>query len=99
MRSVNIAELKNRLSTYIGFAKNGEEIIIRDRDLAVAKLMPMEPGDIGEDERWLVAHGKMTLPRRPLTPEALEEFFRMPRPAVKGNAVVQALLNDREEGW
>ena len=28
MRSVNIAELKNRLSTYVTFARGGEEIII-----------------------------------------------------------------------
>jgi hypothetical protein len=31
MRSVNVAELKNRLSKYLTFAKGGEEIIIRDR--------------------------------------------------------------------
>lgn len=99
MRSVNIAELKNRLSTYIGYAKNGEEVIIRDRELAVAKLVPMEVGDLSEDERWLVAHGKMTLPKRKLTPEALEELFRMPRPKVKDNAGTQALLDEREEGW
>ena len=30
MRSVNVAELKNRLSKYLTFAKGGEEIIIRD---------------------------------------------------------------------
>jgi antitoxin (DNA-binding transcriptional repressor) of toxin-antitoxin stability system len=31
MRIVNIAELKNRLSTYVTFARGGEEIMIRDR--------------------------------------------------------------------
>jgi len=98
MRSVNIAELKNRLSTYIGYAKNGEEIIVRERNLAVARLVPMEPGDLSEDERWLVAHGKMTLPKRKLTPEALEEFFKLPRPTVKNDAVTRALLEEREEG-
>ncbi len=40
MRSVNIAELKNRLSAYITFAKAGEEVIIRDRNRPVAKLVP-----------------------------------------------------------
>jgi len=30
MRSVNIAELKNRLSAYVTFARGGEEIIIRE---------------------------------------------------------------------
>lgn len=37
MRSVNIAELKNRLSAYIRFARAGEEIVIRDRNLPVAR--------------------------------------------------------------
>jgi antitoxin (DNA-binding transcriptional repressor) of toxin-antitoxin stability system len=38
MRSVNVAELKNRLSKYLSFAKGGEEVVIRDRKLPVAKL-------------------------------------------------------------
>lgn len=29
-RSVNIAELNDRLSHYVGFAKRGEEVVIRD---------------------------------------------------------------------
>jgi len=40
MRSVNVAELKNRLSKYLTFAKGGEEVVIRDRNLPVAKLVP-----------------------------------------------------------
>jgi prevent-host-death family protein len=39
MKTVNIAELKNRLSTYVRFARNGEEVVIRDRNLPVAKLV------------------------------------------------------------
>lgn len=38
MRSVNVAELKNRLSKYLRFAKGGEGVVIRDRNLPVAKL-------------------------------------------------------------
>ena len=40
MRTVNVAELKNQLSKYLRFAKGGEEIVIRDRNLPVAKLVP-----------------------------------------------------------
>lgn len=39
MRSVNVAELKNSLSKYLTFAKGGEEVVIRDRNLPVAKLV------------------------------------------------------------
>lgn len=97
MRSVNIAELKNRLSTYVGYAKNGEEVIIRDRELAVAKLVPLEVGDIGEDERWLVAHGKMTLPKQPRTPEALEEFLNLPIPTPRGKSGTELIAEERGE--
>ena len=74
MRSVNIAELKNRLSTYIGFAHGGEEIVIKDRDLPVAKLMPFWAGGVSAEELALVAAGKMRLPEGPLD---IEELFKI----------------------
>ena len=36
MVSVNVAELKNRLSKYLTFVKGGEEIVIWNRNLPVA---------------------------------------------------------------
>ena len=45
MRSVNVAELKNRLSKYLRFAKEGEEIVIRARSLPVAKLVPFSSAE------------------------------------------------------
>jgi len=55
MRTVNIAELKDRLSTYINYAEAGEEIVIRDRDKSVARLVPFVlvpfvPDDLTEGE-------------------------------------------------
>ena len=31
MRTVNIGELKNQLSGYLQYVKNGEEVVIRER--------------------------------------------------------------------
>ena len=42
MRSVNVAELKNSLSRYLTYAKQGEEIIVRERNLPVRSL-PLSP--------------------------------------------------------
>lgn len=95
MRSVNVAKLKDRLSEYLGFAKNGEEIVIRDRNLPVAKLVPFKAENASEEELLLVAAGKMRLPERELD---LKRFHRMPAGRVKGSKAVQALLADREEG-
>lgn len=99
MRSVNVAELKNRLSTYIGYAKNGEEVVIRDRKLPVAKLVPFEAGNATESELRLIAEGKMTPAKRPWTPELVEEIIKMPKPTARGRTVTEVLLEEREEGW
>jgi len=95
MRSVNIAELKNSLSKYLTFAKGGEEIIIRDRNLPVAKLVPFPPDEASDEELLLVAAGKMRLPKNPLK---VEELLKIPTGTVSSNDGIQALLDDREEG-
>jgi prevent-host-death family protein len=95
MRSVNIAELKNSLSKYLTFAKGGEEIIIRDRNLPVAKLVPFSPEEASDEELLLVASGKMRLPKNPLKIDAL---LKIPTGTVASNDGIQALLDDREEG-
>ena len=96
MRSVDVAELKNRLSTYLTYAKSGEVIVIRDRNLPVAKLIPFTPEDVSEEELALVAAGAMRLPEEQLD---LEQLWKMPRATVPGNAAVQAVLDERDEGW
>ena len=99
MRSVNIAELKNRLSTYIRFARNGEEVVIRDRNLPVAKIVPFDAGDASDLELRLVAEGKMKLPEKPLTKKRLEEILKLPIPTPRGKRLSQAVTEEREEGW
>jgi prevent-host-death family protein len=94
MRSVNVAELKNRLSTYLAYARNGEVIVIRDRNLPVARLIPFTAEDSAEEDLMLAASGAMRLPAKPLD---LHRLSKMPRAVVRGNAAIQAILDDREE--
>lgn len=89
MVTVNIAELKNRLSTYLEMVKRGEEVIVPDRKRAIARLLPL-PDDVDEEERQLVAADLMRMPTKRLDVEA---FFRMP----SGNATdaaVRAIIAD-----
>ena len=95
MRSVNVAELKNRLSKYLRFAKDGEEIVIRDRSLPVAKLVPFSSAEANEQELLLVAAGKMRLPKRSVK---VGDLLRIPTGSVAGSGGIQALLDDRAEG-
>ncbi len=93
MRTVNVAELKNRLSRYLAFAKAGEEIIIRDRSLPVAKLIPFSPNGAREEDLLLVAAGKMRLPKAALDIRTLR---KIPTGRVAGNRAIRAVLADRE---
>ena len=94
MRSVNVAELKNSLSKYLTFAKAGEEVVIRDRNLPVAKLVPFSAEDATSQELLLVGAGKMRLPKAPLDVEGL---LKIPTGKVPGHAVAQAVMEDRED--
>jgi len=94
MRSVNVAELKNRLSKYLTFAKGGEEVVIRDRNLPVAKLVPFTAEDASEQDLLLVAAGKMRLPQTRLD---VKKLSRIPTGRVTGNKAVKAVVADREE--
>ena len=95
MRSVNVAELKNRLSKYLAFAKEGEEIIIRDRNLPVAKLIPFSSEEASEEELLLVAAGKMRIPKSAVK---VDDLLKIPTGSVAASGGIQALLDDRAAG-
>jgi antitoxin (DNA-binding transcriptional repressor) of toxin-antitoxin stability system len=66
MRTVKIGELKAKLSAHIAMVKNGEEVLIFDRNTPVARLVP--PGPVEDEDarvRRLIAKGVLTPPRDP----------------------------------
>ena len=44
MRAVGLKILKNRLSEYVRLAASGETVLVTDRDLVVAELVPPQAG-------------------------------------------------------
>jgi prevent-host-death family protein len=54
MQTVNIADLKNNLSAWLEQVKNGEELIVKDRNTPIARVMPLLAGEIwtGRKRRW-----------------------------------------------
>ncbi len=94
MRAVNVAELKNRLSKYLGFVKVGEEVVIRDRNLPVAKLVPFRAEDATEQDLKLVAAGKLRLPKSKLD---IKRLLQIPTGSVAGKKAILAVLADRDE--
>jgi prevent-host-death family protein len=93
MRSVNVAELKNRLSKYLTFVKAGQEVVIRDRNLPVAKIIPFTTADANDQELLLVAAGKLRLPSVRLN---IKELLKIRTGKVSGSKAIRALQADRD---
>jgi prevent-host-death family protein len=94
MRTVNVAELKNQLSKYLTFARGGEEVVIRDRNLPVAKLVPFSAEGADDQDLILIAAGKLRPPQIRLDVKAL---LKIPTGRVAGNKAIQAVVADRED--
>ena len=93
MRTVKISELKAKLSAHIQFVKNGEEVLIFDRNTPVARLVAVGPVD-EEDARMrrLIAKGIVTPPKM-----ARPEGYKLPYPP--GPMISQEVMDQvwREE--
>ncbi len=92
MRSTNIADLRNRLTQYLREVRAGEEIVVRDRQRPIAKIVPFTVDDDDADDAALVAGGLMrrgsgTLPTA---------FWKARRSRVTLHAAVVALHADRD---
>jgi len=65
MKTVNISELKAHLSAHIQSVREGEEVLVRDRDRVVARIVPCNTEDFSEHEQRLIARGLMRPPLEP----------------------------------
>ena len=92
MKTVNIGELKNQLSAYLRYVRNGEEVVIKDRNRPVARILPFEAQSISEEEAILVASGKMKLPEKEMDWDA---FFSIPTGRVSREVAVRAAIESR----
>ena len=60
MKTVNVAKLKNELSTYLGYVKNGERVVVKDRKTPIDTIVPFQDDD--EETRALIAKGLLAPP-------------------------------------
>jgi prevent-host-death family protein len=93
MRTVNISDLKARLSAHIQLVKDGEEVLVCDRNKPVARIVPCRLTDHSAQERRLVARGVLTLPlrRRPASVS-----WPVPPGNISDEVMEQALQDERE---
>ena len=67
MRTVNISDLKAQLSAHIQFVKDGEEVLVCDRNKPVARIVPCGLRDRSEQEQRLIARGVLLPPLKKRT--------------------------------
>lgn len=95
-RRAAVAELKANLSRFLRHVKAGEEVLVTERGIAVARIVPIAKGDEAADDlrdlerEGLVKVGTGTLPK---------DFWALPRPRDPKGAVRRGLAKERGEGW
>lgn len=96
MKSATISRLKASLSEYLMKVRAGDELIVTDRGMPIAKIIPLRRTDMGIPPHLLALElqgsariGTGTLPAG---------FLDRPRPRDPEGRVLKALLAEREEG-
>lgn len=93
MKTANIATAKNQFSRLIERVKQGETILILDRDRPVARLQPLEDSDLSLDA--IVASGLLSPSVGKLD---LERFLAAPRACLAPEqSLSSAIVAEREE--
>ncbi len=95
MKTANIAELKNGLSAYLAEVKRGGQVIVSERNVPFAKIIPLDYGDdYDAEELELIAKGII---RPPKDNSPLPDDFFDDLPYVRGNRAIDFLLEERNE--
>lgn len=95
MHISNIATTKNRFSHLIDLVKQGETIVITERNKPVATLQPVSQS-FPADLEALHASGLLKPPGQTLD---IAAFLAAPRPSCpQGKSLTLAVLEEREDG-
>ncbi len=99
MKKAKIGELKNNLSRYLDQVRHGETVLVVDRDLPIAQIVPLHArrGLPGADEERLARLERGGLIRRG-TGE-LPDWLGRRRPPRLRRSLLRDLLSERESGW
>ena len=93
MRSVKVSELKAHLSAHLRRVRDGEEVLICDRNEPVARIVPCNVGEYSDQEKRLIARGAMTPPRKKHT------SARWPKPPGRiPDEVAERVWREEREG-
>lgn len=96
MKTANIAQLKNGLSAYLADVKRGDSVLVSERNIPFAKIIPLPHAeDYDAEEMELVAKGLMSLPEDDSSMP--DSFWEDDLPYVRGNRGIDLLREERDE--
>ena len=96
MKTAPVARLKAELSRYLRLVKSGEEILVTEHRVPVARLVPIEPGELAdEDLRELERQGLLRIGIGALP----KEFWKQRRARDPRGLLRKTLIKERESGW
>jgi len=93
MKTVNISDLKAQLSAHIQLVRDGEEVIVCDRNQPVARIVPCHLEDRTAQERRLVARGIL---RPPLKRRTASRAWPQPPGNISSRVMKQVWQEERD---
>ena len=94
-RTASVVELKAKLSEHLRQVKSGHELIVTERGIPVARMLPLDDGERRSTRRLRLTRSGALKPGRGKLPAALKQ---PPAGPDEGTAVVDALLAERRNG-
>lgn len=94
MKNAMISELRDGLSDYLARVRKGETVVVYDRDVPIARIVPVQPA--GKGSEWLIEAERRGIVR----PPRIRGGAKIPRPVKtkKPARVLEALLEERRSG-
>jgi prevent-host-death family protein len=92
-RTTSVVQLKARLSEYLRIVKAGHEVVITERGVPVARVVPLDEAERKSTRRARLARAGLLKAGRGKLPKW---FLQPPKGAASG--VVDALLAERRDG-
>ncbi len=97
MIRASVSHTRNHLSALLNQVKAGETVVITDRDKPIARIVPAQETNLDDRIAELAKLGLIRLPIGP--PISIDDIKPV---ALEGGGVagvVDAILEEREEGW
>jgi prevent-host-death family protein len=95
VKTAAVAKLKAQLSQYLARVKAGEEILVTERNVPVARIVPVARGAGDARLRELERQGLLRLGSGKLP----RNFWKLPRGRDPKARVRKAVAEEREGGW